>query len=160
MCTDGQNLIIVAKRKDSTLKLIDWLIKLKHKEIFCIFRLKMYSDLCDVTFHLPVKTSSSSSKARCIIIKKLWLTKKVISLPKPKKIGWNWPLSSWLVYCETSTKRSDIEELIARPENWASSIQSAGAHSFTFSHSLFQSNMTKLRDKRLNTWSSVFRAGN
>ena len=160
MCTDGQNLIIVAKRKDSTLKLIDLLIKLKHKEIFCIFRLKMYSDLCDVTFHLPVKTSSS--KARCIIIKKLWLTKKVISLPKPKKIGWNWPLSSWLVYCETSTKRNDIEELIARPENWASSIQSAVAQ-IQFRHVWLKEWVTeseRVSARRLNTWSSIFRAGN
>jgi hypothetical protein len=46
------------------------------------------------------------------------LTKRVISLPKPKIIGYNWPLSSqYIVNFRIFTKRSDMKE-IARPEKW------------------------------------------
>jgi len=54
----------------------------------------------------------------------------VISLPKPK----NWveltAFQSVCVLSEISTKRSDMKQ-IARPENGASSIQSAVAYSFS-----------------------------
>jgi hypothetical protein len=49
----------------------------------------------------------------------------ILSLPKPKIIGYNWPLSSqYIVNLEFLTKRSDMKE-IARPEKWKWNIKNS-----------------------------------